>query len=190
MATVLDLGLVQSFDVIYPVLLVFALLFSLLHKTKILGESTAFNAIISAVVGFMILLSRTVIDIINFMVPWFIIAAIFFLLVLLLFNIFGAREGDVLSYIQSDKGVGWTIVGISVIIFIAAIANVIGQDLTEASFQEGTTVSVNGSESTATSSFDTNIQNIFFHPKILGFATLFIIVIFAVGLLTGNFGPK
>ena len=188
MATVLDIGLVQSFDVLYPVIFVFAILFAILQKTRILGENLTMNAIISVAVSLMVLLSRTAIDIINFMVPWFIIAMIFFILVILIFQVFGASDSDIVGYMKGDKGVGWTIIGVAALIFVAALGNVIGQDLTDQAFvEEGTVISEDGTK-VASTNFDQNIRGIFFNPKVLGFVTLMIIIIFAVGLLTGNFG--
>ena len=48
MATFLDVGLFSYFNVIFPVLLIFALVFALLQKTKILGTNITINAIIAA----------------------------------------------------------------------------------------------------------------------------------------------
>ena len=66
MATILDVGLVQYFQVIYPVLFVFAIVFALLQKTKALGQSSlAVNLIISFAVSFMILLSDAAVKLLS-----------------------------------------------------------------------------------------------------------------------------
>ena len=88
MATILDLGLLQSFDVIFPVILIFALVFAILQKTKIVGDSLGINSIIAVAVAFMALLSENVIQVVKFIVPWFTIAIIFFLLIILVFQVF------------------------------------------------------------------------------------------------------
>ena len=83
MVTVLDLGLIQAFDVIFPVLLVFALVFAIFQKTKVVGDSVGINSIIAVSVAFMVLISDTLTQIINFMVPWFAVVIIFFILLIL-----------------------------------------------------------------------------------------------------------
>lgn len=193
MATILDLGLLQSFDVIFPVILIFALVFAILQKTKIVGDSLGINSIIAIAVAFMALLSDNVIQVVKFIIPWFTIAIIFFLLIMLVFQVLGAKESDIFNYVKGDKAIGWVVIGIGIIIIFAAFANVLGQQLTEASVQTSGTQSygnVNGtitttSENVATGNFQQNIYSTLFHPKVLGLLVLFGIAIFAVALLTG-----
>ena len=184
MATVLDLGLIQAFDVIFPVLLVFALVFAVLQKTKIIGESLGINSIIAVAAAFMILLSDTIVQIINFMVPWFVVAIIFFILMLLIFQIFGAGEADLASAVK-DKSVYWAIIGVSIVILLAAFGHVLGQSFTELAFEEGQNVTA-GEGSVASSDFEGSVTATLFHPKVLGLVIIFIIAVFAVALLSGG----
>ena len=183
MATVLDVGLLKTFDVIFPFILVWALTFATLQKTKITGASPGINGIISAAVAFMILLSSNVVEMINFMIPWFAVAIIFFVLLLLIFMMFGLKESDLASAAK-DKGVYWTLIGVGLIIAIAAFGNVFGQSFLEAggAVQQS---SVNATDGTTISAdFEKNITGTLFHPKVIGMIVLFIIAIFAVALLT------
>lgn len=184
MVTVLDIGLLQTFDIIFPVLLVFALLFALLQKTKVVGASVSINAIISVAIAFMVLLSDTLVDIINFMTPWFAVVIIFFVLMILIFQVFGAKESDIAGALK-DKTLLWTIVGIGLLIAIAAIFSVLGQSFTEAAFEEGGEVTVTDA-GVATKSFSGSLMATLFHPKVLGLIILFAIAIFAVALLSGS----
>ncbi len=183
MATVLDVGILQSVDVIFPFIFSWAVVFALLHKTEVIGKNIAINSVISAVVGFTVLLSQTVIDIINFMIPWFTVALIFFVLLLLVFQTMGLKDAD-LGNVVKDKAVYWTLIGVGIIIIMAAFGNVLGQTVLEAG--EGTEVSPAVSEDTgvATSDFQTNIINTLRHPKVLGIIVIFGIAIFAVALLS------
>jgi len=74
MVSPLDLGILQLFDFIFPVLLVWAFVFALLQKTEVVGKSMGINAIIASATSLTILLSRTAIDLINFIIPWILIA--------------------------------------------------------------------------------------------------------------------
>ncbi|MFH0701376.1 MAG: hypothetical protein V2A62_02985 [Candidatus Woesearchaeota archaeon] len=195
MATVLDLGLVNYFSNIYPVLIVWAIVFALLQKTKVIGQSMGINGIISVVIALMTLLSPTLVAIVNFMVPWFALLIIFIVLLMLAFMTFGAKDTDIASVIK-NKTFLWVMIGVCLLIFGAAVGNVMGQQLTEASFSDGTTVINNGSlpanaagelstgTSTATPNFQSNIYAIATHPKVLGMVVLFAVMIFAIALLT------
>lgn len=179
MASPLDLGILNVFDFIFPMLLVWAFVFALLQKTKVIGDSPGINAIIATAFSFTVLLSRTIIDLINFMIPWFAIAIIFFVLMVLLFMIMGAK--DVTAY--QDKTIQWVLVAVGILIVVAAFGKVLGQSLLEQAGQ--TEVPIEGQETVAGGSFQQNIFSTLFNPKVLGLLVVFAIVVFAVALLSG-----
>jgi len=194
MATLLDVGLISYFGNIFPFIFVWAIVFAVLQKTKVIGTAMGINAVVAAVAGLMVLLSQSLINIINFMVPWFAILIIFFVLMMLAFMSFGAKDADFASAFK-NKTVLYLMIAACLGILGAAVANEFGQAATEASFGSGTAVvsanngsiPVTGEEvatSTGTSSFSTNMFGIITHPKVLGMVVLFAIVIFAVALLT------
>ncbi|MBI4980140.1 hypothetical protein HZC30_01115 [Candidatus Woesearchaeota archaeon] len=184
MATFLDVGLLNYFSSIYPFLFVLVLVYALLQKTKALGDSIGTNATIAVAAALMTMLSKTLIDVINFMIPWFVVVIIFLVLVILVFQIFGAKEADLTSAMK-DKAVYWTLIGIALVIMVAAFGKVLGQSLTEVSFQQGVNATnVTGSGGVATSSFESNIYATLFHPKVLGLMIMFAIAIFAVAFLS------
>ncbi|MEK6853223.1 MAG: hypothetical protein AABX64_00925 [Nanoarchaeota archaeon] len=180
MVSVIDLGLLQLVDFVFPFLLVWAFVYALLHKFKLLGESPAVNALVATAMGFTVLLSRTVIDLINFMIPWFAIAIIFFILMVLLFMIMGAKE-PLNAY--SDKSLQWLLIAIGIIIVFAAFGKVMGQSLLEQASQQGDAAA--GEEGAAGGSFQENIYATLFHPKVLGLIVIFAIAVFTVALLSG-----
>lgn len=184
MATVLDVGLLEYFNVVFSFILVWALVFALLQKTKILGEKAGLNVVMAVAVAFLVSLSDSVVQIIRFMIPWFTIAIIFFVLLILIFQIFGASEKDIFAYVKADKSIGWVIIGVVLIIAGASFANVFGQQLTEASFQQGTAVNATGGTGVAGTNFQSNIYATLFHPKVLGMIVLFGVAIFAIALLS------
>ncbi len=182
MATFLDVSLLQNFSFIFPVLLVFAITLALLQKTNVLGKSPAINALIAAVASFSVLLSKSVIDVINYMLPWFSVMIIFFVLLVLIFQFMGVKE-DKWGDIVKEKAVYWSILGILIVIIFAAFANVLGQSALEGR-SELTTEEVESG--VATGSFEENIYATLFNTKILGMIIIFTIIIFAVALLSGD----
>jgi len=179
MASPLDLGILNLFDFIFPVLLVWAFLFALLQKTEIIGKSMGINATIASAASLTVLLSRPVIDLINFIIPWFAIAIIFFVLMVLLFMIMGAK--DITAYKQTN--VQWVLIAVGILIVVAGFGKVLGQTLLEEGAQAGTVVE--GAEGVATGGFQQNVYATLFHPKVLGLLIVFAIVVFTVALLSG-----
>ncbi|MBI4147363.1 hypothetical protein HY494_01785 [Candidatus Woesearchaeota archaeon] len=179
MASPLDLGILQLFDFIFPVLLVWAFVFALLQKTEVVGKSMGINAIIASATSLTILLSRTAIDLINFIIPWFAIAIIFFVLMVLLFMVMGAK--DVTAYKQTN--VQWILIAVGILIVVAGFGKVLGQSVLEQSAQTGDVVE--GQEAVAGSDFQQNIYATLFHPKVLGLLVVFAIVVFTVALISG-----
>lgn len=187
MATVLDISLLQSFDVVFVVLAVWCIVFAILQKTKALTDGMGINAIVAVAAAFMILLSETLVSVISFMIPWFVVVIIFFVLMILVFQTFDKNIN--IGAAIKEKTVYWAIIGISLVILLAAIGNVAGQGLTEAAFSGGdsgnvTTISSDGG--VASTSFSGSLMSTLFHPKVLGLLILFGIAIFAIAFLSGG----
>lgn len=183
MATILEIGLISYFQVIFPVLIVFAIIFAVLQKTKLIGENVAINGLIAIVAGLLTLLSKTVIGMINFMTPWFVVMILFFVLLLLIFRVFGATEENIATAVK-DKAVYWALIGVCIIIFLAAFGFTVGQGLTEKSFEGGQEASYNVSAGTATKSFAGNLTGIFFNTQVLGLLLILAIAVFAIAFLS------
>ena len=184
MATFLDVGLIQAFDLIFPFLLTFAIVFAILQKTEVLGKSLGINATVAIAAAFMVLLSSTLIEVINFMVPWFVVAIIFFVLLILIFSMFGAKEASFEKAIKDQK-LQWALIGVCLLIALAAFGNVLGQQLL-AGRDSVEDVNVVNASGVSTGSFETNIYSTLFHPKVLGLIVLFAIAVFAIAFLSGT----
>ncbi|MBT3297401.1 hypothetical protein HN385_00595 [archaeon] len=182
MVSVIDLGLVNYFSIIFPFLLIFSLVFAILQKVKIIGDSPVINAVVAFSAAMLAILSDTVVAMIVFIAPWFVVVFVFLILLLMAFQILGAKDAD-LALAVRDKSVQWVILGIAIVIILAGFGNVMGQDLLEQSQQTGETVDSSG-ELTDSGDFDENLMTTLFHPKVLGLIVLFGIAIFSVALLT------
>ncbi|MFC1801758.1 hypothetical protein ACFLZB_04825 [Nanoarchaeota archaeon] len=185
MATFLDVGLLQYFSVIFPVLLVFAIVFAILTTTKILGENKTINALVAVVLALMVLLVPDIVDVINFMAPWFVLVFIFLILLILVYRILGATEKDIGDFIKTDRPIKWAIFAVGLIILLAALGTVFGQKvgpyLGGAETSNVTTDDIQSG--VATGNWEQNLFATLFHPKILGVILIFAIAIFAIVLL-------
>lgn len=184
MVTFLETGLLNYFSIIFPALLIFVLVYALLQKIKILGESKTVNALVAIALGFIVLLSESVLSIINFAAPWFVIFFIFMVLLLVVFKLMGASDENIAGVIRTDKVVQWTIIAISLIIVVAAFANVYGQKLLPFTTEEVNDTETGETISVATPSFSTNVAAVFFHPKMLGAIFLLLVAVFTIALIT------
>ncbi len=182
MVSVIDLGLVSYFDIIFPFLLIFSLIFAILQKIKIIGDSPAINAVVAFCAAILAILSDTVVQMIVFIAPWFVVVFIFLILLLMAFQILGAKDAD-FALVVRDKSVQWVILGLAIVIILAAFGNVMGQDLLEQSQTSGESLDA-GDDTTGSDDFDENLMSTLFHPKILGLIVLFGVAIFSVALLT------
>lgn len=187
MATFMDIGLFRYFNVIFPVLLIFAVFFAILQKTKILGKNPTINAVVAVAVALMSLLSDTIIKLINFMAPWFVLVFIFVILLLLIYQLLGATEGDILGALKSEKSIQWAVFGIAIVILMAGLGTVLGQKMLPIT-QEGApeTAAVEGGEGVAGEDWQRNVLATLFNPKILGVIMIFLVAIFAVAFLSSG----
>ncbi len=186
MATFLETGLLNYFSIIFPALLVFVLVFALLQKIKILGESKSINALVAIALGFIVLLSENVLSLINFAAPWFVIFFIFMVLLLVVFKLMGATDDNIAGVIRNDKVVQWAIIVISLIIVASALGNVYGQKLLPYTSEDNVTEAVEDVDitSSSTTSYGTNVAAVFFHPKVLGLIFLLLVAAFTIALIT------
>ncbi len=185
MVTFLDIGLLNYFSIIFPALLVFSIVFALLTTTKILGGNKLIDALVAVALGFMVLLSEDIVAIINYMAPWFVLIFVFVVLLVLVYRTLGATEQDIGDFIRTDRPIKWAIFSIGIIIFLAAVGNVVGEKigpyLGDQVDTNVTTVDIQ--TGVATGSWSQNVGATFFHPKILGFVLIMVIAVFTIALL-------
>ena len=186
MATFLDTSLLTYFSSVFPVLLVFAFMFAILQKTKAIGETPAINALVSAVAALLILLAPKAIRIINFMIPWFAVVIIFFILLILVFKIFGLKDESLVAVVTKDGSVYWTLIAICLAIVGAAMGDAFGQEALVAGGTADGGVAIEGSRTTTGGDFQSNVWSIVKNPKILGMIIIFAIAVLAISLLTSG----
>jgi len=184
MAGALDIGLLEYFSIIFPALLVFVVVYALLSKLKILGESKSIQAIAAIAIAFIVILSRDVTKIINVIAPWFVILFVFIILLLVIYKMLGASDENLSTFITTHTMTQWMIFIIGIIIVIAGIASVYGERLTPITTGEGNGTTASSSTSTTGSTFGESVGKTLFHPKIIGTIFIFLVAAFAIGLLS------
>lgn len=107
--------------IILPFLLVFAIVFALLEKSKILGDDKRqINAIVSLVVAAMFISFGNLIGFINNLIGFLVVAVIIlFVYILLTGFIFSTKDGDAL------KEMGWLKITFAMVALIALVIAVL-----------------------------------------------------------------
>ena len=208
MATFLDLTLMDQFSSIFVVIFVFAILYAIFEWTKFLGaENKNIRAILAFTLAVLTLFSPEVINLFRVMGPLFVIVFIFIVFLIMLLKMFGATDADFTKAIQSkDKVVINWVVTIAILILIIAIGKSYGQDTlvltnedaervadSDNDYSSGSNIDLTEGTSSSSSSsdgdsFDSNVAQALFHPKVLGMILTLIICTFTLMLLTA--APK
>ena len=102
-----------GFSYVIPFLLIFAVVFAILQKTKILGENRTIEAIVAIAIGMLALLNDHVPIFFSNIFPKFGIGLAVFLVLIILIGFFHTDEGKATSAI---KWIGW-VTGIGVVLW-------------------------------------------------------------------------
>lgn len=103
MATPLDISLLRQFDIIFPFLLVFVMVYAGLSFMKAFKDNKGLHALLAFVLALLTLFSPLAIRTINIMSPLFVILMIFILFALMIFMTLGPSESDVLHVLKSKE---------------------------------------------------------------------------------------
>ena len=171
MATFLDIGLLQRFELIFPFLLILVIVWGILSYYKFLGENKFIHGIISLVLALFVLLSESIRIIINKMAPWFVLLIIFIFFLLLLTKAQGG-SGEGLG--KEFEWLKITFVIIAFVIFVFAIIDVFVWDedtQTAENIVTGGDVGEGGKAS---------VFAVLRHPAVLGLLLILIIAAFTI----------
>jgi len=216
MATFLDLGVFSYFSVIFTFLLVYVIVFGTLEWGRPFGklgdEKTArgLHAIIALAVAAMAVMSPSIVRMINFTVPWFLIMALVAFFIIFVVKMFGGEKLDLHKAVTSSSRIYTWIIVFTIVILIFGFGHAFGSETLEKGqwetsppgneeaggvtsqpssgvdeFIETTGVGnadVSGSR-VATSDFGTNVLNTLVHPKVLGLILIMVIGVFAIFFL-------
>ena len=125
MATILDIGLLQQFRVIFPFLLVLVLVYAIL-SLSILKERRAISAFVAFLLAAMTLFSDIVVETINRMTPALVILFVAMIFALIAFGLLGVDPHNVLG-MEYGKHVGWWLFAIMLVIFIGSLTSVLSE---------------------------------------------------------------
>ncbi len=173
MATVLDLGILEFFKPIFTFGLVFAIVFAILDKFKLLGESKLAKLFISFCIGILFLFSADAVKFIDFVSPWFAVFIIMMLFLLTTFLFMGVKETELIKAVE-DPRVYWPVLVVGIILFLVALTQVFGSKFNV----QGTSGQVSE-----------GIRAIV-HPRVLGAIILLLIASLSIKFISETVTPK
>ena len=185
MATPLDAGLLSQFGVIFPMILVFVIVYGFLSKTEFFKSAGA-NAAIAMVLAILTIFSDIAVKAINRMAPWMVLFIILAMFLIFIFMIFGIEKDSIKSVVESEAygAVKMIIIFVVVGVFVGSLFSVISE---EKGFQKLTKGSANGTiapaeviASTAANDEQTEFYKTLFHPKVLGMIVILLIMVFTI----------
>ena len=175
MATFLDIGLLESFQVIFTFLFIFVASYAVLSKVNFPKDSKGLQSLVALLLALLTAMSGDVVKLIATMTPWFIIMFLIIMFVLIANMIFGMDEKYISDYVKEESVITTWIIIISGIIILISFSSVYGD--TFLSF-------TGGSESSATADVAHNIGAAVFHPKVLGLIFVMLVGTFTILFLT------
>ena len=188
MATFLDIGLIQHFQVIFPVLLIFVLVFALLEKSKMFGENKGLHSLIALCLAMMMLFVPGVVQVFSIMAPWFVLIMLLITFFMIMLVFLGVKYESIIGYVSRDwYALHWFLLIIGLVIFIGALGTVYGGTMLPFSDEGGNTTvtAADGTTSTDTGEFNSNVGRVIFHPKTIGMVFILMMASLTIRLMGG-----
>lgn len=178
MATPLDVGLLQKFDVIFPFIFVLVIVYAVLARTEWFKEKQGVAFMLAFLLAIMTLFSSIAIKTINRMAPWFILVVVFGILVILAYQAMGISEKHVLETITGKEYGGtfaWWVLALMLIIGFGSLTSVVSEEQQFTKLAAGENATQVTGEGEAVGFWAT-----LFHPKVLGLGLILLIAMFTI----------
>lgn len=176
MATFLDIGLFETFHVVFAFLFVWVTVFAILSYTKLFTDNKGLHAMIAFVLAVLTILSPKIVELISLMAPIFVVGMIFLMFLLLLYKTFGVEDDWITKAVTGRGSAFYWVLIVAIVILVGSISVVYGDQLlalTQAG--EGNQTGIVG-----------NLGATIFDPKILGFAIVMLIAVFTIYFLAAK----
>ena len=180
MATFLDIGLLEYFNIIIYLVFIFVLLYAILTITKVLGENKSLNAMLALALSFILALSESTRDLIKFVTPTFFVFIFFVFFAILIYKFMGASDKDVLSIMGTQSGTRSFILIIVLIIILTSLGKIFFTDPVTSDVNETTAANASSVGTRGESALTATLT----HPKVLGLVLILLIGAYAMYYLS------
>jgi hypothetical protein len=170
MVSLFDAGLGEFLIPVFIFLLIYAIVYAVLKRVGIFGDSMNVNAIVAFVLASLFAITPGAMEFVSVIAPWFIVMVLVAFSIMLVF-MFGGYKMDTIENIFRDATVYWTILIFSIIILVAGLTAVYGPFF------------LGGGPSTGEGGAG-GIHSTIFNAKVLTTVVMLIIFAFAIRLLS------
>ena len=125
MVSFLDSGLGEFLIPLFIFILIYAIIYAVLSKSKFLGDSANINAIVAFALSALFAVMPGAMEFVSVIAPWFVVMVIVAFSVLLVF-MFGGMKGDAVENLFMNPTVYWTIIILSIIVIVGGLTAVYG----------------------------------------------------------------
>ncbi len=189
MATLLDIGVLETFKLVFPFLFVLVIGGAILSRVPWFKENPALAWGIAFILAVLAMFSRIAVKTILLMAPWFVLLFLFIIFLLVAYMTFGIKEERIIEVITGktpgEYGVTFAhwVLAVVLIIGLGSLATVISE---EVRFRELAKAKELGANVTAITPEEEKAG--FFatitHPKVLGVALLLLVAMFTIQKMT------
>ncbi len=161
MVTLLDIGLMDFLLPVITFLLIYAIIFGVLQRSKFISDSSNLNAWIAFAVSVLFAMAPGAMTFVSIIAPWFMVMLMIIFSLLLLFLFMGVKMDTIENIARKEASIRWTIIIIAIIIIIIGLTSVFGP--------------IFGTPTTEGGGMGSEIQRSVFDPQVL--TTVFILIV-------------
>lgn len=173
----LDISLLTLLTPVITFLLIWAIVFAILEKSKLLKGSTQLHAFIGFAIALLFSFTPKAVTFIQTITPWIVVLFVVVILILVLFLATGWTEHS-FQEAMGEPVIRWVLIIIILIILVASLTKVFAPVSPVAT---GESSIENGEDSSAVGE---EIRQALFSPKILGAVFLLVIIAFAIRFIS------
>ena len=166
MATFLDIGLLQKFEIIFPFLFVLVAVWGVLSYAKFLGDNKFLHALISLILAVLVLFSDKARRAITGMAPWFVLLIIFIVFLWMLAKAGGLGEKEALEEFS------WLKTTVLIVAFVILVYNLVAVSI----WDEDTEYSSDDVGKDKKGVVSSTLRN----PLVLGLILIFLVAVFTI----------
>lgn len=181
MATILDVGILEHFQIIFPFLLVFCISLVALAKVEAFQKNKALQAMVAVVLAFMTLFSKIAVSTILLMAPWFVMFFLVATFGYILARTIGYGDEhivDTLTGKNYGKIFGYITFTIILLVFLGSLTYTFSQQegFLQLTQQNGSSLGLEGESA--------GFFAVLVDPQVLGMVLIFIIAVVTILKMT------
>lgn len=116
----IDISGIYFFMPVFSFLFVFLIVYAILIKTKVLGDSQFVNLLVSFIMAIVFMSFSSLELYVQTIIPWFVVLVVCVFLVMLIGGFSSGKMSDVIS----NKVFGWAVIIILILVFLVAAIKV------------------------------------------------------------------